>query len=166
MVFKCFQFGVADLGHATIVTFALSTLGLELQLLHLLLVLLDLVDQLAFTLPLGTEFAFLIAQLSNFAVEGSEFSRDSGLSRVSGFATNALALNLELCKAAANLVELFRHRVTLHAEFGGSLVHEVDGLVGQETLGDITLRKLDGSNAGIVLDTHLMVVLVAFLQTS
>ena len=69
-------------------------------------------------------------------------------------------------QTARNLIELLGHAVALHAEFGGGLVHQVDGLVGQETFGDIALGELHGSDTGVILDTYLVVVFIAFLQTT
>ncbi len=43
-------------------------------------------------------------------------------------------------------------------------VHEVDGFVGQEAVADVAFRQFYSRNARIVLDTHLVVVLVTFLQ--
>jgi len=79
---------------------------------------------------------------------------------------DGLALNLELFQPTADLIKLFGHRVALHTQLGGGLIHEVDGLVGQETVGDIAFRQLHGGNAGIVLYTHLVVVFIPFFQAS
>ena len=65
-----------------------------------------------------------------------------------------------------DVVKFLGHRVALHAQFGSRLVHKVDGLVGKESVADVSLRQFHRRNAGIVLDTHLVVVLVAFLQSS
>ena len=77
-----------------------------------------------------------------------------------------LALDFELCQSAGDLVEFLRHGVALHPQFGCCLVHQVDGLVRQEALGDIALRELYCCDTGIILYTNLVVVLVAFLQSS
>ena len=81
-------------------------------------------------------------------------------------ALDGLAFNLKLLQLTCNLVKLLRHRVALHAELCRSLIHKVDGLVGKETVGDVTLGELYGGNAGIVLNTHLVVVLITFLQAT
>ena len=47
-----------------------------------------------------------------------------------------------------------------------SLIHQVDGLVGQESRRDVAVRKLDGGDYRLILDTHLMVVLVTVLKAS
>ena len=81
-------------------------------------------------------------------------------------ALDGLALYFQLCQFARNLVQFLRHAVALHAQLGGRLVHQVDGLVGQEAFADVTLRELHGGNAGIVLYAHLVVVLVALFQSA
>ena len=150
---------VANLGHLSVVALALGAFSLIFQLLHLLLVLLNLVHQLALAFPASTELRLLILQLGNLFVELRNL-------RLVVLALDGFALNLELSQSAADLVELLRHAIALHAQLGGCLIHQVDGLVGQETLGDVALRELHGGDAGIVLDTHLVMVLVAFLQSA
>ena len=132
VIFERLQLRVADFGHLPIVALALSTLSLVFQVLHLLLILLDLIHQLALTLPLGTELGFLFAEFCNLLVQ-------LGNLRLIAFAFDGFAFNLKLCQATGDLIELLRDGVTLHTELGGSFVHQVDSLVGQETLRDITL---------------------------
>ena len=74
VVFESLKLRVADLCHLAIVALALGTLSLVFQVLYLLLVLLDLVYQLALTFPLGTELGLLLTQLGDVAVELIEFS--------------------------------------------------------------------------------------------
>ena len=150
---------VAYLGHPAVVALTLGTLGLELQVLHLLLVLLNLVHQRALALPLGTELGLLLAQLGYLLVQ-------LGYLRLVALALDGLALYLQLGQLTADLVKLLRHAIALHSQLGGGLVHQVDGLVGQETLADVALGELHGGNTGIVLDTHLVVVLVALFQST
>ena len=47
--------------------------------------------------------------------------------------------NLQLFQVARNLVEFLGYRVALHAQLGGSFVHQVDGLVGQKAVGYVAL---------------------------
>ena len=127
VVFEGLQFRVTDFRHLAIVALTLGTFGFKFQVLHLLLVLLNLVDELALTLPLGTELRLLLTEFCNVLIQLGNLG-------LIPLALDGLALNLELGKATGDLVEFLRHGVTLHAEFGSSLVHQVDGLVGQETL--------------------------------
>ena len=159
VVLQCLELAVADFGHPSVVAFALGAFGLELQLLHLLLVLLDFVHQGAFGFPLGLVAAFLFLQFGNL------FAQQFQLGLVV-LALDGLALDFQLFQPALDFVQLLGHGVALHPQFGGGLVHQVDGLVGQETVGDVTVRELHGGNDGIILDAHLVVVLVAFLQSA
>ena len=73
----------------------------------------------------------------------------------------------ELHQAALHLVDLLRHALQLHGQAAGGLVHEVDGLVGQEAVGDVAVRKVGRGHQGRVLDLHAAVMgLVARLQTA
>ena len=159
VVLQNLQLRVADFGYLAVVALALGTLGLILQVLHLLLVLLNLVHQLALALPLGTELLLLFAEFCYLLVQ-------LGNLRLVALAPDGLALDFELGQTAGNLIQFLGHAVALHAQLRGGLVHQVDGLVRQEALADVALRQLHRGDAGIVLDTHLVVVLVALLQST
>ena len=154
-----FEAAIAYLGHTTIVTLALSTVGLYLELLYELFLLLYLIYEAFLGLPLLREAFLLGTQLLNLLFQLSKFG-------LVFFALDSLALNLQLLEVTGNLVQLLRHRVALHTQLGSSLIHEVNGLVGEEALGYITARKLHGCHDGLVLDTYLMVVLVALLESA
>ena len=95
------------------------------QTFHLLLILLDLVDELPLTFPLGTELCLLFAQFGDVLVE-------LGYLGLVALAFDGLTLDLKLCQTAGDLIQFLRHGVTLHPQLGSSLVHQVDGLVRQE----------------------------------
>ena len=132
IIFKGLQFRVANLCHLAIVTLALGPLSLVFQVLDFLLVLLDLVHQLALAFPLGAELGFLLLELCNIFIQLCNL-------RLIAFALDGLAFDLQLCQTTCNLIEFLRHRVALHAQLGGSLVHQVDGLIRQESFRDIAL---------------------------
>ena len=67
--------------------------------------------------------------------------REPALARVVLFLGKRGLLDLELQRAPRELVQLLRHRVHLGADHRARLVHEVDRLVGQETVGNIAVRK-------------------------
>ena len=125
VIFEGFQFRVTDLCHLSIVALTLSALGLILQVLDLLFVLLDLVHQLAFTFPLGTELGFLFSEFGDVLVQLGYF-------RLIAFSLDRLALDLKLGQSTGDLIEFLRYGVAFHTQFGGCLVHQVDGLIRQE----------------------------------
>ena len=132
VVLQAFQLAIANLSHFGIVAFTLSLLRLKLQALNGLLVLLNLVHQSFLGFPLSPVRVLLFFQFGNFLVELLYLV-------VITLALDGLTLNLKLLEFTRNLVELFRLRVTFHAQLGGSLVHQVDGLVGEVTVGDVSL---------------------------
>ena len=153
------QFAIADFGHTSVVALAFSLVGLELELLHLLLVALNLIEECFLALPFGTLLLLV-------GLEGVDNLAEFGKLLFVALALDGLALNFQLLQPAAQFVNLFGHRIALHAEFGGGFVHQVDGLVGQEAVGDVAVAEFYGGNDGFVLDAHLVVVLVTFLQAA
>ena len=164
--FQFLQTAVANLGHLAVVAFAFGTIGLELELLDLLLVLLDLGQNLTLSFPFAFEVVFLLLERLDFLVEGGEFRVVAAVGSGVGLVADGFALDFELAEAARDLIELFGLRIALHAELGGSFVHEVDGLVGEEAVGDVAMREGDGGDEGIVLNAHMVVILVALFQSA
>ena len=124
-----------------------------------MLVLLNFVHQRALTLPFGTEGCFLVAQFGDVLVQLLNLL-------LIVLTADGFALNFQLLQLASDVVEFLRNRVALHAKLSGSLVHQVDGLVGKESLANVSLRELHGSDAGVVLNTYLVMILIALLQSS
>ena len=158
-ILQSLQLAIAYLCHLAVVAFTFGTVSLELELFDFLLVLLNPVHQFLFALPFGTERSILLLQLGNLLVELGQFVFIL-------FPLDGFPFDFQLFQPTFDFIQLFRQRVTLHPEFGGSLIHQVNRLVRQETFGDVTVAQLHGGNDGLILDTHLMVVLIAFLQAT
>ena len=120
---------------------------------------LDFVNQLLLGLPLGGKLLLAVAQVGEFFFDFLDLG-------FVALALDSLALNLLLGDQAGDFIESLGHRVNLEAELGGGLVDQVDGLVGEESVGDVTLREGDGGDNRLIADAHLVVVLVAFLQSA
>ena len=75
-------------------------------------------------------------------------------------------LDLELADAPLDHVDLGGHRVDLDAQLGRRLVHEVDGLVGQEAAGEVAVGQHRRGDERGVLDAHAVVDLVALLEAA
>ena len=81
-----------------------------------------------------------------------------------GLLAQGLPLDLELHDPAGQLVQLGRHRVDLGAQARRRLVDQVDGLVGQEPVGDVAVGQHGRRHQGRVLDAHAVMDLVALLE--
>ena len=75
-----------------------------------------------------------------------------------GFVFELAGGELELHQAALHLVDLGGHAFELHGQAAGGFVHQVDGLVGQEAVGDVAVRELGGGDQGGVLDADALVM--------
>ncbi len=139
---------------------ALGALQLHAGLLDLALHLADALDDLLLLIPVGAHRRRLLAQLRELGLHRLAARHGPGV----GLGLQRLLLDLELHDAALDLVELLRHRVDLDAQAAGRLVHQVDGLVGQEARGDVAVRQPRGRHQRRVLDAHAVVDLVALLQ--
>ena len=117
-------------------------------------------DGVLLVLPLGLEPLRLFTQVRQLLFELLET-----LSRAAvGFLAQRLPLDLQLHGAAGDLVELRRHRVDLHAQLRRRLVHQVDGLVRQESVGDVAVRQHCRGHERRVLELHAVVDLVPLTQ--
>ena len=75
-----------------------------------------------------------------------------------------LALDLQLHDPPADLIQFRRHRVVLDPQPAGRLVHQVDGLVRQEPVGDVAVAQRRRRHQGRVLDPHAVMGVVARLE--
>ena len=81
-----------------------------------------------------------------------------------GLLAQGFALDFELHDPPRRLVQFRGHGVDLGAQPGRGFVHEVDGLVGQETVGDVAVRQDRCRDQRGVLDPHAVVDFVPFAQ--
>ena len=88
------------------------------------------------------------------------------LGRGVGFLLQGDLLDLQAAHDALELVDLLRGGVDLHAQARASLVHQVDGLIRQEAVGDVAVGQLGRRHQRGVLDAHAVVHLVALLQAA
>src|SRR5690606_15519371 len=150
---------VADLSDLAEVTLPLQLARLGLEGVDLRLPVLDGLDEVALLLPLGAEPAALLFEVRQALGDGLDLLRVA-------LALDGLPRDLLLTDLALDGVELLRHRVDLDAEAAGGLVDEVDGLVGQEAVGDVAVGELGGGHDGAVGDADAVVHLVAVLDAA
>ena len=151
---------VDQLGRLGEVAVALRALRLALELLQLLLELAGGLDGAALVLPARGERGQLLALLGELGAQGGQPVDGGGV----GLLRQRHLLDLQPTDGALHRVDLHRPRVDLHAEPGGGLVDQVDGLVGQEPRGDVAVGERGGGDERGVGDPHAVVHLVALLE--
>ena len=107
--------------------------------------------------PLLLELALLGGELALLVAEVGGLLELLGLDRGLLGAPRLVDLVLEIAVDGR-----LRHR--LDPQPRGGLVDQVDGLVGQEALGDVAVGEIGGGGERLVADLHLVVLLVAVAQ--
>ena len=153
---------VPELRHPGVVRRPFGGLDLDLERLQLGLGLAQAADGALLLLPAALERRGALGDVRELALERLE----PGPRRVVLLLAQRLALDLQLDAASLQLVELDGHRVHLHAQPAGRLVDEVDGLVGQEAVGDVAVGQDRGRDQRGVGDAHAVVHLVALAQAA
>ena len=166
--------GLADLalqgGHVAVaqaaglleVALALGQVGAGAHLVQGGAQLTDLVVAGLLGLPAGVERGQLlggVGQLGAQALEALDVSR-VGLGDVLDGLIQVGLLHAHAVHATAQLVDLDGAGVELHAQPGGGLIDQVDGLIRQLATGDVAVGEGRGRHEGSVGDGHLVVGLV------
>ena len=156
------QTAVLQLGGLLQIIVLLRSLDLTVQILQLLPELLHPANGIFLVFPLGLHggeaLPFLcqvLAQLGQAALgQGVLLLFQRGL------------LDLHLNDLPGHGVQLRGHGVHLGAHLGAGLVDQVDGLVREETVGNIPVGQGGGGNDGGVRNLHAVEHLIALLQTA
>ena len=75
-------------------------------------------------------------------------------------------LNLHLDDFPGDLIQLGGHGVHFGTNLGAGLIHQVDGLVRQEPVGDVPVGQGGGGDDGGIGNFHAMEHLIALLQAT
>eukprot|EP01136_Pigoraptor_vietnamica_P037821 Opistho-1_new@106316 len=110
-----------------------------------------------------------LVQIGRLALELRDVLLDQAEALLRGLVlllAHRLALDLQLDQPAVELVHHLGLGVDLDLDLGRGLVDQVDGLVGQEAVGDVAVAQLGGGHDRRVGDLHAVVDLVLLLQTA
>ena len=154
------QPAILQLGRFPVIAGALDALNLRPQPLELFLELALALNGFLLLLPPRHQRVVLLLEIGQLLLELLE----PLLRGLVFLFPQRFALDLELHDAAVDLVELGRHRVDLHPQLRGRLVHEIDGFVGQETIGDVAMGQYRRRHECRVLDADAMMNLVALAK--
>ena len=158
-----FKIGNDAIGQAPglrIVAFALGVGELRAGLFELLLDLLGLTQLVLLGAPAGGEGRRLFFEIDQLAVQLAETVARGGVRLL----LQRFALDLQLDDAPVEFIERFGFGIHLHAQTRARLVHEVDGLVRQEAVGDVAIGKRRRRHDGGVGDAHAVVHFVFLFQ--
>ena len=153
--------GEAQLGRTTQVAVARRALLFALGLVKLALKLLHVVDGVLLVEPAGLLHVELFLDLGNLLAQGFQ----TLLGGVIGLLHERLLLDLQLGELTRGGVDLDRHAVELHAQAACGLIDQVDGLVGQEAVGDVAIGEVGGHERAIG-DMHAVEDLVLLLEAT
>ena len=93
-----------------------------------------------------------------------EFQTLSGLFVV--FLFECLTFNFQLQNTAVKFIKFFRFGINRHTQRTGCLVHQVDSLVGQKTVADVTVGQGGGGNKRAVGNAHAVMKLELVLDAA
>ena len=151
---------VLQLSGAVQVVLALGLVDVDLHLLQLFAQPAQPLDAFFFGLPLGLQGAGTALQVGQFFLQ---LLQALFRGRV-GLLLQCLALDFKLHAAPQNFVQFGGHGIDFGAQLGARFVHQIDGFVGEEAVGDVAIRENRGGHQGGILDAHPMVDFVAFAQ--
>ncbi len=153
---------IANLGGQLQVALTGGALLIELSTFQLGFEVLHVDDGVLLVLPLGLLGVERLLSCGNVVAQLLQ----TLLGGVVGLLHERLLLDLHLDELALGGIHLFRHGVDLDAQAAGRLVHEVDGLVGQEAVGDVAVGQLGRADDGAVGDAHAVMDLVLLFQAT
>ena len=113
-------------------------------------------------LPLGPHAGGGGFQFGDFLVD---FAQAFARGRV-GFFLERFPLDFELHLAASGFIQFGRHGVDFGAQFGRGFVHQIDGLVRQEPVGNIAIAENGGGHQARILDADAVMDFVALAQAA
>ena len=154
--------GIAQLGRTTQIAVARRALLFALGLVELPLELLHVVDGVLLVEPAGLLHVELFLDLGDLLAQGLQ----TLLGGVVGLLHERLFLDLQLGELTRGGIDLDRHAVELHAQAACRLIDQVDGLVGQETVGDVAIGEVGSCHERAIGDMHAVEDLVLLLEAT
>ena len=161
LLFQLRQLTVFQLRGPVQVVAAFRLLDLSVDTLDFLPQAGDLADGLFFRLPAGFHGVEGVPLLRQFLLHFSQMYPGQGvlLFLQGGF------LNFQLHDMAADIVQLRGQGIDFRADQGTGLIHQVDGLIRQEPVGDIAVGEGRRSDQGRVLNFDTVENLIPLLES-
>ena len=160
MALQLRDLAVLQLGHLTQIPCTAGILQVNPGLLQLALDLLGAVQSRLFSVP---DFLKVGVFALNVADNGRQLFQPL-LRGCVGFLFQGFPLNLELNQPALQTIQSLRLGVHFHTDLAGRFIHQVNGLIRQLTIGNISMRQLGGRDDGAIRYLNPMVNLIALFQ--
>ena len=162
LFFELGEFFVAETGGGFEVAASLGVFKLGAGLVDLFLEVFDVAEQACFCFPAGGEGAVLFGQVGElfFDLLQLEFGG------VVGFFLECFTFDLQLHDFATYFIQVAGQRIVFDAQARGGFVDEVDGFVGQESVGDVAVGEGSGGDEGGVGDADAVVGVVAGFEAA
>ena len=158
----CGEPAVADLRGFFPIALAGGQFFVLAQLLLLLLEVAHVVDGGFLAVPPLFQDGGFAAQTFQFVLDVAEPLLRGGIA----FEPQRLALDFEMRNAAILLVDFDGHGADLQTQRRAGFVDQVDGFIGQETVGDIAMRKQGRRHDGGIFNAHAVMDLEFFLKAA
>ncbi|MNQ62341.1 hypothetical protein D3C85_766830 [compost metagenome] len=162
LAFQLRDLAVGDLGRATEVPGALGGGQFGAQTVQGLAQLGALPHLVLLGFPAGGHVVRLALEVGDLVLQLLQ----TLLRGVVALLLQGLALDLELDQTAVDFVQRLGLGIDGHAHARRGLVDQVDGLVGQEAVGDVAVRQGGGGDDGAVGNAHPVVDLVLLFQAA
>ena len=156
------QLAVFQFGGLFQIVALLGGLNLTVQLFNALPQLLYLANGILFVVPLGLLGLEAFPLLCQFLLDLSK----AALGELIFLLFQGGFLNFQLDNLPVYLVQLRGHGIHFGTHLGAGLINQVNGLIRQETVGDIPVGEGCGGNDGGVGDFYTVEDLVPLLQTT
>ncbi|CDC30491.1 putative uncharacterized protein [Faecalibacterium sp. CAG:82] len=156
------QLAVFQLGGLVQVVLTLGFLNGGIGLLDLLAQGLYFADGVLLVLPLCFHAAELILQLGQLFFQLFQAALAQGIRLL----FQADLLDLQLGDAVGQIIHLAGHTVHLGLDHGAGLIHQVNGLIGEEAVGDIAVREGSGGDQGVIADLDAVEHFVPLFQAA
>ena len=151
---------IGELAGALILTLALRIGELDPQLIELGLELLCVGQLFLLGLPARRDVGRLLLERGQLAFQVLQALLRARVMLL----PERLLLDFQAHDLTVDRIELLRLGIDLHLEACSRLVDEVDGLVREEAIGDVAVRKRRRRHQGGIGDAHAMVLLVLVLE--
>ncbi len=125
-------------------------LGLVCDIQQFLADLLHVAHAEFFAFPLFAQVRQLLFDLVHVVVDFGE----TLLGMFFGFVGQLSGGNFQLRELALQLIDLGRYALEFHRQPAGGFIHQVDRLIRQEAIGNVTMRKLRGGHERRIFDPH------------